>query len=91
LDTLFSAIICGDSGFGRKPAPAPLQAACQRLGADPAATMMVGDSVTDVRTARAANCTAVIVRGGYTLAPVESFGADAVIASIADVARLLEA
>jgi phosphoglycolate phosphatase len=41
---------------------------------------MVGDSVTDVKTARAAGLAGVIlVSHGYTAIPAHSLGADAVI------------
>ncbi len=68
LDRLVDAWFGGDSPFGRKPSPAGLLALAERLGvssAPPDAVWMVGDSITDVRTAHAARATAVAVRGGY--------------------------
>ena len=40
---------------------------------------MVGDSASDVQSARAAGTRSVIVRGGYTNVPAEQLGADIVI------------
>ncbi len=42
--------------------------------------MMVGDSETDVLTARAAGVPVIAVPFGYTPQPVASFGPDALIA-----------
>ena len=48
---------------------------------------MVGDSVNDVRAARAANCPVVLVTYGYNHGePVRSANADGYVDSIADLA-----
>lgn len=49
----------------RKPAPAMLLAACERLGVAPAQMLMVGDSEPDMRSAQAAGCPAMLVAWGY--------------------------
>ena len=49
------------------------------LGGNPASAVLVGDSETDVKTARAANVPAVVVTFGYTEIPPRDLGADAVI------------
>lgn len=49
----------------RKPAPAMLLAACERLGVAPARMLMVGDSEPDMRSAQAAGCPAMLVTWGY--------------------------
>ena len=41
--------------------------------------VMIGDSVTDLQTARAANVPCVLMTYGYTPVPVASLGADAVL------------
>jgi phosphoglycolate phosphatase len=46
--------VCGDDGLLSKPAPDMLLAACQALGADPARTAVVGDTVADLEMARRA-------------------------------------
>lgn len=69
LDRLVDAWIGGDSELGRKPDPRALCELARRLcrGAPPAMPhiWLVGDSITDIRTARAAGGTAIVVRGGY--------------------------
>lgn len=49
----------------RKPAPAMLLAASERLGVKPAQLLMVGDSEPDMRSAQAAGCPAMLVTWGY--------------------------
>ena len=52
----------------------------------PSASVMVGDSVTDVETARAAGLAGIIlVSYGYTAIPAHALGADAVIDHLDDL------
>jgi phosphoglycolate phosphatase len=83
LADFFAVVVGGDSLTKRKPDAAPVHHACALLGCVAVEALFVGDSVTDVQTARAAGCAVVCVRGGYSHgAAVESLGADAVIDSI---------
>jgi phosphoglycolate phosphatase len=50
----FCTVIGGDSIPERKPDPAPLREAMRRCGASASDTVIVGDSVVDVRAGRAA-------------------------------------
>ena len=47
IENLFEAIICADSGFGRKPEPEGLLAACNMTGFSPSDAVMVGDTMAD--------------------------------------------
>lgn len=91
LSHLLRVAIGGDSGVAKKPAPDMLFAAMEQLGAEPRSTVMVGDSISDVKAARAAGVPAVIVRGGYTDQPAERLGADAVIDGLAGLPGVLPA
>jgi len=53
------------------------------LGAD--AGVMVGDSITDVETARAAGAPVILVPYGFTEKPAESLGADLVVADFREI------
>ena len=64
-ESLFSKILCGDDLPQKKPEPGPLLHACQWHRVDPAHTLMVGDSLTDIRAARAAGVASVAVTYGY--------------------------
>ncbi len=61
---LFGALIGADTLPTRKPDPAPFVAAVRGAGGDPARAMLVGDTDTDLRTARAAGVPAVLVAFG---------------------------
>ena len=58
---------------------AAMQALQRLAGGDVARTVMVGDSSTDVKTAKAANIPVIAVDFGYTDIPVEQLGADRII------------
>jgi len=79
------AFICGqDSIFveGKaiaKPDPRVLLATIEKAGGTPEGTIMVGDSITDIRTAQAANVPVVAVDFGYTEQHVSTFAPDIVI------------
>lgn len=61
------------------------------LGGLGAGAIMIGDSATDVATARAACVPVILVSYGYTPEPAETLGADAVTARFADIPRLARA
>lgn len=72
--------ICGQDTFAiAKPDPRIFNETVARAGGDPAHATMIGDSATDIRTARAAGAPVVAVDFGYTDEPIESFGPDRVI------------
>jgi phosphoglycolate phosphatase len=59
------AVVGGDGPLPRKPDPAGLRHLMARVGATPASTLVVGDSVIDVRTAHAASTRVCLVRYGF--------------------------
>lgn len=90
LGRRFGAVVGGDAAPERKPHPAPLLMALGQLGVPVGAAVFVGDSETDVLTARAAGLPVAVVRHGYTAAPAEELGADAVLDDLASVPAALE-
>ncbi len=60
----FGGLIGADSLPVRKPDPAPLRQAARLAGGDPARCLLVGDTVTDRDTARAARVPCVMVTFG---------------------------
>ena len=91
LSDLVGAVVGGDAGFERKPAPDMLEAALARLGVAKGGSIMVGDSRADVESAKAAGIPAVVVRGGYTTVLADDLGADRVIDRLPDLLALLGA
>lgn len=60
----FDSLVGADTLPVRKPDPAPLFEAVERLGVDRAASVLVGDSDTDRNTARAAGVPSILVTFG---------------------------
>ena len=84
--TQYFAAICGQDTFGvQKPDPEVFRRTVLRAGGEPARAVMVGDSKTDVRTARAAKVPVVAVNFGYTEVPIETLGPDRIISSFAEL------
>lgn len=65
LARFFDVVVAGDTCARRKPDPAPLLHACRRLQVEPAAALMIGDSIHDALAAQAAGIRMVAVPYGY--------------------------
>jgi phosphoglycolate phosphatase len=79
LEDRFQAI-CGQDTFNiAKPDRRIFDRTVERAGGDPAQAVMIGDSATDIETARAARARVIAVDFGYTDLPIEEFGPDRVI------------
>ena len=86
----FRSVIAGDDGFTRKPAGDMLLAACERMGSDPARSLMLGDSDNDILAARAAGCPVWCVPYGYNEGrPPETLACDRLVATLEEAASLL--
>ncbi len=79
VDHLFAGLAGGDSYPQRKPHPDHLLLLLQELGVPAAASIMVGDSENDVRSARAAGLPVVVCSFGYSKVPVAELGGDQMI------------
>jgi len=78
--------ICGADTFGlRKPHPDFLRRTIARAHGQVAHAVMVGDSISDIATARAAGVPVVAVDYGYTETPVGELGPDRVISALAEL------
>jgi phosphoglycolate phosphatase len=85
LDGRFAAV-CGQDTFGiQKPDPQIFRATVLRAGGNPERAIMVGDSITDILTARAANVPVIAVDFGYTDVPIARLGPDRVISSYTEL------
>jgi phosphoglycolate phosphatase len=74
------AFICGQDTFARgKPDPTPLLETIRASGGSAERSIMVGDSRTDIDTARAARVPIIAVDFGYTDTPVAALAPDRVI------------
>ena len=87
---LFDSTHCADDGPG-KPHPAMLLEAMRALDAEPACTVMVGDTSHDIGMAKAAGVRAVGVTWGFhTRGEIEASGADAVLDTFEALAEELD-
>ena len=72
--------ICGQDTFGiQKPDPEILRRTVAAAGGIMQHTVMIGDSLTDIRTARAAGVPIIAVDFGYSDRPIAEFGPDRTI------------
>ncbi|KLK94552.1 phosphoglycolate phosphatase [Microvirga vignae] len=85
LRAFFSAVIGGDTLPERKPHPAPILMALDRLGVSPGAALMVGDNYHDVQAARAAGVRVFAVTYGYNHKPLTELAADQLLDTMSDL------
>jgi phosphoglycolate phosphatase len=88
IDGLVSAVQGSSPDVPAKPDPTSLYRVLRTLGANPARSLYVGDSDTDVMTARAARMPVILVGWGYSDTPVTELGADAVIDTVDDLPKI---
>jgi len=87
----FDIVISGDTLPRKKPDPLPLLHAAKHFGVAPETALMVGDSVSDVKAARAAGFTIVCMSYGYNHGvDIRTADPDAVIDSLIEIKGLLE-
>ncbi|HVZ15256.1 MAG TPA: HAD-IA family hydrolase [Bauldia sp.] len=85
------AAITGQDTFGfRKPDPRHLTETIALARGNPSRAVMVGDSATDIDTARAAAIPVVAVTFGYSTVPVASLRPDRVIDTYSDLFAAVE-
>lgn len=84
-----SIIIAGDTLPKKKPDPLPLLHAASVFEAEPKQSLMIGDSVSDVKAARAADFQIVCVSYGYNHGEdIRKTNPDAVVDSLAELPQL---
>ena len=83
-----NAVVGGDTFVFRKPDRRALEAAVERAGGDLRRALLVGDSRTDVATARNAGVPSVLVSYGYRTESIEELGPDFAIGEFAALAGI---
>ncbi len=79
----FAVVVSGDTTRTKKPDPEPVRYAAAAMGVTTAQTWLIGDSLNDVQSARAAGCPVAVVPYGYREGlALEALGADAVVPSL---------
>jgi phosphoglycolate phosphatase len=87
VEQLFSAVYGAGRKSYTKPDPRIFQDVTKDCGGGPA--VMIGDSITDLNTARAAGVPCVLVSYGFTPVPAKDLGGDAVIDHFAQLPQAL--
>jgi phosphoglycolate phosphatase len=90
LAPLIEVVVGGDTAPERKPHPAPVLVALERLAVAPTEAVMVGDNHHDVSAARAAGVRAIAVTYGYSHVPHAELGAERLIATFPELLAALE-
>jgi len=86
----FEIVISGDTLPRKKPDPLPLLHAAGHFGVAPAASLMIGDSISDVKAARAAGFGIICMSYGYNHGQdIRIADPDAVIDSMAELPGLI--
>jgi phosphoglycolate phosphatase len=84
--------ICGQDTFGiQKPDPEILRRTIAAAGGTLRQSIMIGDSNTDVRTARAAGVPVIAVDFGYSERPIAEFGPDQIISHFSQLPAAITA
>ena len=84
----FQSLVGADTLPVRKPDPAPLREAVLRLGGDPARCLLVGDSDTDLYTARNAGVPSVLVTFGPSGEDMPALEPEALLDDFGDLLEL---
>ena len=85
IGAAFAALLGADSLPVRKPDPRHLTETVTQAGGDPGRSLLVGDTITDLRAARAARMPCILVGFGPGGAKARQLGADAVIQHFRDL------
>jgi len=86
----FAIVICGDTLERKKPDPLPLLHAAEFFGVTAAQSLMIGDSISDVKAARAAGFQIVCMSYGYNHGDdIRDANPDVVIDSFTELPALL--
>jgi phosphoglycolate phosphatase len=86
----FEIVVCGDTLEKKKPDPLPLLHAAEKLGVTPAHSLMLGDSMSDVKAARAAGFDIICMSYGYNHGEdLRDYHPDAVVDSMAEIKNII--
>ncbi len=86
----FAAILGADTLAVRKPDPIHLTETARRIGADPARSVMIGDTITDLTTARRAGVPCVLTTFGFAAEPLAELAPEAIVAHYDEIPGVLE-
>lgn len=86
----FAAVLGADTLHVRKPDPLHFTETARRIGAHPARSVMIGDTLTDLTTARRAGVPCVLTGFGFAAEPMADLAPEAVVAHFDELPAVLE-
>ena len=86
----FGALLGADTLPVRKPDPTHLFETISRIGGDPATAVMIGDTDTDLKTARNAEIPCILTSFGYSHIPVARLKPDVIVDRFDQIPAALE-
>ena len=87
----FETVLCGDMVERKKPDPQSLIMSAEKLGVSPQASMMLGDSMSDVKAARAAEFCIICMSYGYNHGEdIRDYNPDAVVDSMVEIKNIVD-
>ena len=90
LEEFMEVLVCADDVERPKPHPEPVERAVRLLGADPASTIFVGDSIHDMQSGRGAGVvTGAVLWGPFRREELEPATPDFWLETPGDLKRLL--
>jgi pyrophosphatase PpaX len=90
LEALMDVLVCADEVTNPKPHPEPVEKAVELLGANPATTVYVGDSIHDMNSGREAGVrTAAALWGPFGRAHLETAKPDYWLETPSDLVKLM--
>jgi len=91
ISDYFEMVVCGDELPKKKPDPMPLLHVAEKLGVRPEQSLMLGDSMSDVKAARAAGFDIICMSYGYNHGEdIRDYNPDAVVDSMDEVKGLID-
>lgn len=82
IATHFDTVVSGDTLPVKKPDPATVRLACERLGVAPTEALMIGDSANDALAAQGAGMPVLLVTYGYSEGvPVDTIECDGLLSN----------
>lgn len=85
----FGAVLGADTLPVRKPDPEHFRETAKRIGADPHRSVMLGDTRTDLETARAAGVPVILTEFGFAAEPLHVLAPDHVVGHYSEIAAVL--
>ena len=90
MEKYFGAIVGPDTISIAKPDPAPYLETARRLAIESKNSLMVGDSETDILTARAVGVPVIAVTFGYTQKPVATYNPDYLVSHFDEIWDIIQ-